>query len=109
MGCGNRCGTSHNDNCWLNAEPCGVLCGCIVYLLLGYGSYVVSFKIISEWVGILSLWGIFHFIGFNTCASLGVYSHWLAMTTDPGAVPQEARPLITDLQEQDPEYQNKDV
>ena len=55
------------------------------------------------WLGFSSFAGMFHSIAFNTLSVVAIYTHWQAMTTDPGAVPKEARPLPTDDQEYDPE------
>ena len=41
----------------------------------------------------LSFWGWFHSLAFCGVAAMAVYSHYMAMTTDPGAVPPDAAPL----------------
>lgn len=63
-----------------------------------------------------SLFGIINIVLFNSVCLLAAYSHFqgkikkyasiliiLAMTTDPGAVPRDARPLDDDQQERDHE------
>lgn len=96
-------GTSFNSTFWLNSEPCGFICGMMTWVLVIFGMYVVSYKIIEPWLGFQSLRGMFHMVIFNTLCILTMYTHWKAMTTDPGAVPKDARPLPTDDQEFDPE------
>lgn len=46
-------------------------------------------------------------IVFNVLCCVAMYTHWRAMTTDPGAVPKDARPLPTDDQEFDPEVASR--
>lgn len=41
----------------------------------------------------MSLWGRFHIVTFFSIAVLAVYSHFKAMTTDPGTVPPDAEPI----------------
>ena len=103
------CGTQHGTKFWLNYEGCGVLCAFIVYGLQLYGSYVVTWHILDPWVGITSLTGIGHFLNFNTLTFLGILSHWKCMTTDPGAVPKDARPLPSDIQENDYALENQEA
>ena len=103
------CGTHHDTTFWLNYEGCGVLCAFIVYGLQLYGSYVVTWHILDPWVGITSLLGIGHFLNFNTLTFLGIYSHWQCMTTNPGAVPKDARPLPSDVQENDYALENQEA
>jgi palmitoyltransferase ZDHHC3/7/25 len=98
------CGTHHESTFWLNNEPCGMLCGMITYGLLCYGSYASCFKVILPWLG-SGFIGLTHCLLFNVATILAAYSHFAAMTTDPGAVPKDARPLPSDMQEQDPEAQ----
>jgi hypothetical protein len=41
----------------------------------------------------LSLAGRFHMFSFVSIAAMAILSHFKAMTTDPGAVPPDAKPL----------------
>jgi hypothetical protein len=75
----------------------------MTWVLVIFSMYVVSFKIIEPWLGLSSFRGVFHAVVFNALCCVALYTHWQAMTTDPGAVPKDARPLATDDQEFDPE------
>jgi hypothetical protein len=59
--------------------------------------------LIEPWLGFSSFRGIFHVTMFNALCCAAMLTHWQAMTTDPGAVPRDARPLPTDDEEFDPE------
>jgi len=87
----------------VNTEPCGLVCACMTYLMLGYGTYAATCKLISPWLGIFSVFGLFNTLLINALVSLAVYSHYKCMTTDPGAVPKDAVPLPSDMHEADPE------
>lgn len=50
-----------------------------------------------------SLQGIIHLICFNVATLVAMYSHYKTMTTDPGAVPNNAKPLVDDYIEIDHE------
>ena len=89
--------------CFNFSEPCGFICGMMTWVMVLFGMYVVSFKIIEPWLGFSSFRGAFHVTVFNALCCVAMYTHWRAMTTDPGAVPKDARPLPTDDQEFDPE------
>jgi hypothetical protein len=90
---------------WINADFCGVFCGCMTYVLLCYALYVVTFHLIQPWLGLLSFLGVANLLVFASLVMLACWSHYKCMTTDPGAVPLNARPLPSDLQEQDAEAQ----
>ena len=97
---GAPCGTEEGARRWVNLEPCGLFCGVMTYLLLGYGMYTTTTCVIQPWLG-LGLHGSFHAVLFNVLSLLACYSHFAAMTTDPGAVPRECVPLADDVQEND--------
>merc|ERR1711871_365268 len=94
------CGTSVGAKRWLNVEPCGLMCGMTTWFLLYYGVFAVTAKLVYPWLG-LSYLGLFFIITFDGLSLLAMYSHFAAMTTDPGAVPSNARPLPTDTKEHD--------
>lgn len=94
-------GTSFDSSFWLNNEPCGFVCGMMTWVLVLYGVYVTNVKIIAPWLGLMSFKGVLHTVIFDALSLLALYSHWMTMTTDPGAVPRDARPLLTDDQEYD--------
>jgi len=93
-------GTSYGAKRWVNAEPCGLLCGMMTWVLLIFGMYATTKYVILPWLG-YSFWGCIHLIAFNGGSIFGMYAHWSTMTTDPGSVPRDCVPLIDDVQEQD--------
>jgi hypothetical protein len=101
-------GTGPFDRYWLNLDCCGLFCAALTYGLHAFACYVVCNILIPPWMSTaimedvdngtlttraLSTWGQIHMISFCTIAALAVCSHFQAMTTDPGAVPPDARPL----------------
>jgi len=94
------CGTKDGVKYWINLEPCGLFCGSITWFLIAFGMYATSYCIIIPWLG-YTLHGIFHLIMFNCISIMAAISHFRAMTTNPGAVPKDAKPLSTDVEEYD--------
>jgi len=94
------CGTGHGTRQWVNLEPCGLFCGMVTWLLLAYGMYATTTCVIQPWLG-FGISGSLHAILFNAMSIVAIYSHFAAMTTDPGAVPRECMPLPDDVQELD--------
>lgn len=95
-----KCGTSPFDHHWLNLDCCGLFCAVLTYGLHVYGCYAVCWLLIPPWMSTmegevrhLSLAGRFHMFGFVSIAAMAILSHFKAMTTDPGAVPPDAKPL----------------
>jgi hypothetical protein len=94
-------GTGPFDENWLNVDCCGLFCAMFTYGLHVYGCYAVCTVLLPPWMsyigenGIrsLSTAGHFHRVAFCTIAALAVISHFKAMTTDPGAVPPDAKPI----------------
>ena len=94
-------GTSPFDEHWLNLDCCGLFCAFLTYSLHVYGCYALCWLLIPPWMsnsneeGIrtISLVGKFHMTAFCIIAIMAVFSHFKAMTTDPGAVPPDAKPL----------------
>jgi palmitoyltransferase ZDHHC3/7/25 len=109
----NFCGTGPFDKHWFNLDCCGIVCALFTYFLHAYGVYCVCFVLIPPWMSetlsventsldgttsktdmrFLTTSGrmittLFCFFAFMACAA-----HFKAMTTDPGAVPPDARPL----------------
>merc|ERR1719421_437643 len=72
------------------------------WFLLYYGMFAVTAKLVYPWLG-LSYLGLFFIVSFDGLSLLAMYSHFAAMTTDPGSVPPAARPLASDLKERDVE------
>eukprot|EP01036_Dinobryon_divergens_P030496 gene30496-39747_t len=91
-------GTHHGVDCWINYEPCGLFCGSMSYFFILYGMYTTTFCVIIPMLG-RSLHALIHILCFNVLSLLAIYSHWRAMTTDPGAVPRDALPLLDDEEE----------
>lgn len=73
-------------------DPCGIFCLIIAYAAIFYADYVVV-----EWIILpsmsLSFWGMFHATAFNFVLFLLLYSHFRAVTSDPGIVPLPSRSL----------------
>lgn len=97
-----QCGTKHGTQQWINTEISGLICGFSSWFFLIYGMYVTTFKIIWPLFG-LGFLGIMNTFFFNTLSVVAIYSHWKAMTTDPGSVPLDAKPLADDIEEIDAE------
>lgn len=95
-------GTHEGARVWCNVEPCGLICGSLTYLLIGYAMYTTTFAVLLPWMG-LSFFGVLHITVFNALALLAGYTHFRTMTTNPGAVPSDAQPLISDDDEFDRE------
>ena len=94
-------GTSPFDENWLNVDCCGLTCAMITYLLHAYAVYTVCFIMIPPWMSIkgedgvryLTTAGIFNRFAFTAIAIMACLSHFYAMTTNPGAVPPDAKPV----------------
>jgi hypothetical protein len=114
----NKFGTGPFDKHWLNLDCCGLVCAMFTYFLHAYGVYAVNFVLLPPWMShsngstiegggeaahdtmttmmssrSLSWWGLFHSVAFLFVSFMAVASHFYAMTTDPGAVPPDAKPL----------------
>ncbi len=77
---------------WLNLDPCGICTASIVYMLILYGMWATSRAVIYPWMG-FSIFGILNYALFNSLAIFCMYIHFKVMTTNPGAVPKDAKPL----------------
>lgn len=97
---GLSCGTHDGAQYWINSEPCGLICGCMTYFLIIYGQVATTRFVILPWLG-YSIIGVINIICYNALSFVAMYSHYKAMTTDPGAVPACAKPLSNDQQEID--------
>ena len=95
------CGTSPFDKHWLNLDCCGLICATLTYMLHMYGVYAFGWILLPPWFSVMDEDGYrtltfgctFHRTLFILIASLAVFAHFKAMTTDPGAVPPDANPL----------------
>lgn len=104
-----KLGTGAFDQHWLNTDCCGLFCAFITYCLHLYGVYAVCLILIPPWMSTLdgdgvrslTLIGHLHRLLFTLIAALAVYSHFKAMTTDPGAIPPDAIPLSEDPSKDD--------
>lgn len=94
-------GTSPFDENWLNVDCCGLTCAMFTYLLHTYAVYTVCFIMIPPWMSnkaedgtrSLTMAGHFNRIAFASIAIMACLSHFFAMTTNPGAVPPDAKPV----------------
>lgn len=101
----NYCGTGAFDRNWLNMDCCGLFSAGLTYLLHAYGVYAVCFVMLPPWMSEniaaedgtsirqLTWAGTLHSAFFSIIALMAVISHFYAMTTNPGAVPPDAKPL----------------
>lgn len=88
---GERIGTSFNAKHWLSLNPCGLagITGSFsvhIYAFLVTINYLISGSIIAEC--------IFLFL-YVPLMIMAIWSLFMAWTTNPGAVPMGARPLVT--------------
>lgn len=94
-------GTSPFDEHWLNVDCCGLTCALITYALHAYAVYTVCFIMIPPWMSFkgedgiryLTTAGMFNRVAFTSVAVMACLSHFYAMTTNPGAVPPDAKPV----------------
>lgn len=109
----NFCGTGPFDKHWLNLDCCGIVCAFFTYFLHAYGVYAVNWVLLPPWMSYtiddgrsLSFFGMIHSLGFLTVSFMAVASHFQAMTTDPGSVPPDAKPLHQQPKEESGEMQS---
>jgi hypothetical protein len=87
---------------WLHKDGCGLFTATMTHFLIYGASYIGTNHLLGPWANRdaypLSpiLYWIF-VIFFNTLLSLGAFSHYRAMTTDPGTVPEGSLPLPSDF------------
>jgi ribosomal protein L40E len=95
------CGTRPFDKYWLNLDCCGLICASVTYMLHLYAIYSFGWILLPPWFSIMDEDGYryltagcyLHRLLFIGIAILAIFSHFKAMTTDPGAVPPDAHPL----------------
>jgi palmitoyltransferase len=89
--CGARLGTSFEARRWLALDPCG-FCG----ITLSVSAHAFAFGVIvcNLIAGSLAAIAIFLLL-YTPSVLLALVSLFMAFTTDPGAVPLGARPLVT--------------
>jgi len=94
-------GTGPFDESWLNVDCCGLTCACVTYALHAYAVYTVCFIMIPPWMSVkgedgernLTSFGMLNRFAFSAIACMACLSHFKAMTTNPGAVPPDAKPV----------------
>uniref|UniRef100_A0A8R1EDI1 Protein S-acyltransferase n=2 Tax=Caenorhabditis japonica TaxID=281687 RepID=A0A8R1EDI1_CAEJA len=67
-------------------DPCGLVCVCMIYLLIAYADYVILIWMLLPTFG-HSIWTVFHGIVFNALLTTTLVAHFRAMLSDPGVVP----------------------
>lgn len=94
------CGTGPFDKHWLNVDCCGLFCAFFTYGLHLFAIYAVCYILLPPWmsnttesVRQMTITGLVHTYVFTVIAALACVAHFRAMTTDPGAVPPDAKPL----------------
>ncbi|CAB9514350.1 Palmitoyltransferase ZDHHC7 [Seminavis robusta] len=96
-------GTSPFDESWLNVDCCGLVCALVTYSLHFYAVYTICFVMIPPWMSVtdenkirtITATGRFHQFAFTAVALMACLSHFYAMTTNPGAVPPDAKPVLS--------------
>ena len=84
-------GTSFEAKHWLSLDPCGCCGVTLSWSVHGYALTVLAWKCVAgSWVA-ACLYGLV----YVPCALLAGMSLWKASTTNPGAVPWGAQPLVT--------------
>jgi len=103
----NFCGTGPFDRHWLNLDCCGLFCALLTYGLHLYAIYAITMILLPPWMSYkdettgerhMSFAGMLHRFAFTAIAAIAIVSHFKAMTTDPGAVPPDAKPLDVELE-----------
>ena len=98
------CGASDigNKYGWLHKDPCGLFTASLTHFFICGASFIGTFHLLMPWatrhVNPLppgAFWTCA--VIFNSLLALGAVSHFRAMTTDPGAVPEGALPLPADF------------
>jgi hypothetical protein len=86
-----RIGTSFDVKHWLALDPCGIL-----GLLLSASVHLFAFATVCTNLieGSFFATAVF-LLGYTPVTLLALASLYMAWTTDPGAVPMGARPLVT--------------
>ncbi|CAB03897.1 Palmitoyltransferase [Caenorhabditis elegans] len=67
-------------------DPCGLVCVCMIYLLIAYADYVILIWLLLPTFG-HSIWTVFHGAVFNCLLATTIVAHTRAMLSDPGTVP----------------------
>lgn len=87
---------------WLHKDPCGLFTASLTHFFICGAAFIGTFHLLRPWaaraaspLSPFAFWACA--IVFNTLLGLGALSHFRAMTTDPGAVPEGALPLPADL------------
>ena len=105
------CGTSHNAQCWLCTDSCGLVCALVTSILILFSQWTMTKQLwyfgdmtvhsrLDMFLGKLRL-GRFlkvaNLLFYNAVGCLALTSHLRAMFADPGAVPKNAEPLPGDV------------
>ncbi|KAG7339079.1 DHHC palmitoyltransferase [Nitzschia inconspicua] len=89
--CGARLGTSFEARRWLSLDPCGFLGISMSFSAHAFAFTVIAWHLIA---GSLVATAVFVLL-YVPSVVLAITSLFMAWTTDPGAVPLGARPLVT--------------
>lgn len=68
---------------WLVLDPCGLICATFCYCLIFAADWGM-FNLLDMTTG----YGLIAFAMLNFFLGMAVWSHWVAMTTDPGGTMQ---------------------
>lgn len=85
-------GTDFEVKRWLSLDPCGLL-----GVTFSYGVHIFALVVIvrQQLLSHSLVSSILFYALYVPCAALALISLFMASTTDPGAVPMGARPLVT--------------
>jgi len=87
MCCPDRCHRAPFFNwMWFVCDPCGITCIVFVYGLMFYASIALEFVIFPAWLGLDNPYLVPNEVAFGIIAFLMTFSHFKAMTTDPGTL-----------------------
>jgi palmitoyltransferase ZDHHC3/7/25 len=85
-------GTSIENRHWLNLEVCGLITAAFVWIITLFVDYVAFVVVLYPWTG-LSISFVIHFLLANGLICLALSSHLRTMLSNPGAVPNNAKPV----------------
>lgn len=100
VGCCANIGTTSKNRFWMNLDAGGIFCSSMCYVLILYSMFATYYAILVPLLGgLTTIAGFINCFLYNSLCIIAIYCHYKTMTTDPGAVPPDARPLVTDLEE----------
>eukprot|EP00756_Hemistasia_phaeocysticola_P046189 Hpha_TRINITY_DN19959_c0_g1::TRINITY_DN19959_c0_g1_i1::g.93487::m.93487/K20029/ZDHHC3_7_25; palmitoyltransferase ZDHHC3/7/25 len=90
-------GTAPGNRAWFTFDCCGMVTACLTYFLVTWACFAVD-HIVSIWLG-YSIEGLAIRGAFFTVAFMALFSHFRAMTVEPGVVHPCAEPVVMEGQD----------